>query len=46
MQYGKKDKQLFKNAIRILYDVIQQTEDFKLFTDRERRYSNRRFVMN
>ncbi len=39
-QCGKKDKQLFKDAIRILYDVIKQTQDFKLFTDGERRYAN------
>jgi len=43
MECGKKDKQLFKNAIRILYDVIKQTDDFKLFTDGERRYSNTLF---
>ena len=43
MQCGKKDKQLFKDAIRILYDVIKQTEDFKLFTDGERRYANTLF---
>jgi len=40
MKCGKKDKQLFKNAMRILYEIIKQTKDLKLFTDGERRYSN------
>jgi len=43
MQCGKKDKKLFKDAIRILYEVIKQTQDFKLFTDGERRYSKMLF---
>ena len=43
MKCGKKDKQLFKNAMRILYDIIKQTNDLKLFTDGERRYSNMLF---
>ena len=38
-----KDKQLFKNAIRILYDIIKQTDDLKLFTNGERRYSKMLF---
>ena len=43
MKCGKKDKQLFKSAMRIMYDIIQQAEDFKLFTDGERRYANMLF---
>lgn len=43
MKCGKKDKQLFKDAMRILYDIIKQTNDLKLFTDGERRYSKMLF---
>jgi len=43
MKCGKKDKQLFKDAMRIMYDLVKQSKDFKLFTDGERRYANMLF---
>lgn len=43
MKCGKKDEQLFKDAISILHDIIQQTNDLTLFTDGERRYSKMLF---
>jgi hypothetical protein len=35
---GKKDKALFKTAIKRLVELIEQTEDLTLLTDGERRY--------
>jgi transposase-like protein len=43
MKCDKKDKQLFKDAMRILYDIVKQSQDLKLFTDGERRYANMLF---
>lgn len=40
MSCGKKDKELFLEAIKKLVLVIQQTQDLTLFTDGERRYGN------
>jgi len=40
MKCGKKENQLFKDAMRILYDIVKQSKDLKLFTDGERRYAN------
>ena len=37
---GKKDKRLFKRAMRILLKVIRKTGDLTLLTDGERRYGN------
>jgi len=35
---GKKDRELFEKAIRMLAKLIDQTEDIALLTDGERRY--------
>ncbi len=40
MDCGKKDKKLFKKAIRTLSKVIEKTGDTTLITDGERRYGN------
>jgi hypothetical protein len=40
MQCGRKDRKLFKNAMRLLCQVIEQTGDLTLLTDGERRYGN------
>lgn len=40
MQCGKKDKRLFKKAIRTLSEIIKRTDDISLITDGERRYGN------
>ena len=37
---GKREQSLFQQAIEILCDVIEQTEDVSLVTDGERRYGN------
>ena len=37
---GEKDRSLFKSAMEILSQVIEQTEDLSLLTDGERRYGN------
>ncbi len=37
---GKKDKILFYNAIQLLREVIERTDDITLVTDGERRYGN------
>ena len=40
MECGKKDKRLFKKAIRTLSKIIKKTYDMSLITDGERRYGN------
>lgn len=40
LECGKKDKRLFKKAMRILLKVIRKTDDLTLLTDGERRYGN------
>jgi hypothetical protein len=40
MHCGRKDRKLFKNAMRLLCEVIQQTGDVTLLTDGERRYGS------
>ena len=42
---GRKDRKLFKNAMRLLCEVIQQTGDLTLLTDGERRYGNLLFAL-
>jgi hypothetical protein len=37
---GKKDRRLFKKAIKILDKIARQTHDLSIFTDGERRYGN------
>lgn len=37
---GKCEQSLFQQAIEIIWDVIEQTEDVSLVTDGERRYGN------
>jgi transposase-like protein len=37
---GKKDRRLFKKAIKTLNKIVRQTHDLSLFTDGERRYGN------
>jgi len=37
---GKKDRELFKKAIKSLDKIARQTHDLTLFTDGERRYGN------
>ena len=38
MHCGRKDRKLFKHAMRLLCEVIEQTGDVTLLTDGERRY--------
>lgn len=45
MHCGRKDRKLFKNAMRLLCDVIQQTGDLTLLTDGERRYGSLLFEL-
>ena len=45
MHCGRKDRKLFKNAMRLLCEVIQQTGDVTLLTDGERRYGNLLFEL-
>lgn len=40
---GKKDQNLFKESIKTIAKVINQTQDFSLITDGERRYGNMLF---
>src|SRR3989475_7681271 len=40
MHCGRKDRKLFKQAMHLLCDVIQQTSDLTLLTDGERRYGS------
>jgi len=40
LECGKRDKELFMEAMQILKEVINQTEDLSLLTDGERRYGN------
>ncbi len=37
---GKKDRRLFKKAIKTLHKIVRHTNDLSLFTDGERRYGN------
>jgi transposase-like protein len=37
---GKKDRRLFKKAMKTLDKIARQTHDLRLFTDGERRYGN------
>src|SRR5437899_9776679 len=45
MQCGRKARKLFKNAMRLLCEVIQQTGDLTLLTDGERRYGSLLFEL-
>jgi hypothetical protein len=45
MQCGRKDRKLFKNAMRLLCHVIEQTGDLTLLTDGERRYGSLLFEL-
>jgi hypothetical protein len=45
MHCGRKDRKLFKNAMRLLCEVIQQTGDVTLLTDGERRYGSLLFEL-
>jgi len=45
MAGGRKDRKLFKHAMRLLCDVIQQTGDLTLLTDGERRYGSLLFAL-
>jgi hypothetical protein len=40
MQCGRKDRKLFRNALRTLCKLIKKTQDLSLITDGERRYGN------
>ena len=40
MQCGRKERKLFKQAMDLLCEVIQQTSDLTLLTDGERRYGS------
>ena len=40
LQCGKKDRKLFRKALRILNKLIIKTKDISLLTDGERRYGN------
>ena len=42
---GKREESLFQQAIEILCEVIEQTEDVSLVTDGERRYGNLLFEL-
>jgi hypothetical protein len=45
MQWGRKDRKLLKNAMRLLCHVIEQTDDLTLLTDGERRYGSLLFEL-
>lgn len=45
MQCGRKNETLFKSALSVLVNVIDQTDDPTLFTDGERRYGNILFTI-
>jgi len=45
MHCGRKDRKLFKNAMRLLCHVIEQTGDLTLLTDGERRYGSLLFEL-
>jgi hypothetical protein len=40
LECGKKDRRLFKKAIKTLDKMARQTHDLRIFTDGERRYGN------
>lgn len=45
LECGVKDQKLFERAIKVLAEVIEQSEGLSLFTDGERRYSNLLFTL-
>ena len=45
MHCGRKDRKMFKKAMGLLCQVIQQTGDLTLLTDGERRYGNLLFEL-
>jgi len=45
MHCGRKDRKLFRKAIGLLCQVIEQTSDLTLLTDGERRYGNLLFEL-
>ena len=45
MHCGRKDRKLFKNAMRLLCEVIEHTGDVTLLTDGERRYGSLLFEL-
>jgi hypothetical protein len=45
MHCGRKDRKMFKNAMRLLCQVIEQTGDLTLLTDGERRYGSLLFEL-
>ena len=45
LECGKKDRQLFTQAIQTLEQIIQDAEDVTLLTDGERRYGNLLFAI-
>jgi transposase-like protein len=45
LECGKKEKKLFKKAIKTLDKIARQTHDLSLFTDGERRYGNLLFEL-
>jgi hypothetical protein len=45
MQCGRKERKWFKNAMRLLCHVIEQTGDLTLLTDGERRYGSLLFEL-
>ena len=45
MQGGRRERKLFKNAMRLLCQVIEQTGDLTLLTDGERRYGSLLFEL-
>src|SRR5207253_6391924 len=45
MQCGRKDRKMFKKAMRLLCQVIEQTGDLTLLTDGERRYGSLLFEL-
>jgi transposase-like protein len=45
LQCGKKDEKLFKSALELLVQVIEQTRNLTLLSDGERRYGNLLFAI-
>jgi hypothetical protein len=45
IQCGRKDRKLFKHAMRLLCEIIEQTGDVTLLTDGERRYGSLLFEL-
>lgn len=40
LECGRKDRKLFRKALRLLGKIVNQTQDLSLITDGERRYGN------